>query len=207
VVPSVEALTIEGIAPPLPVLLLRRLEDFYLHLLPSEQPLELPNPLLGLSQSAGRDDIFIRGHGRGRPRLDPALPLPDHPGLDVQLPAHLRQGLVPFHELLDDSPLELDREDPPVSISVGRPAAWALALERWFETARGAVVGYSRPHTGGLGVCLSVRPVECASRGCQERHVRFESRRPGHGGSSRPHDRSAAASGRCSLNRLPGSQS
>ena len=73
-VPSVEALTIARIAPPLPVLLLRRLEDFYLHLLPSEQPLELPNPLLGLSQSAGRDDIFIRAHGRGRLRLDPALP-------------------------------------------------------------------------------------------------------------------------------------
>jgi hypothetical protein len=72
--------------------------------------------------------------------------------------------LSPLHELLDDSPLELDREEPP----------------SWFETTRGAVIGYG--HTAGLGLCRQVRLAECASRGCQEQHLRFESRRLEHGG-------------------------
>ena len=34
------------------------------------------------------------------------------------------------------------------------------------------------------GVSAGAGPAECASRGCQEQHVRFESRRPEHGGSA-----------------------
>jgi hypothetical protein len=46
---------------------LRRLEDLDLHLLPTEQPLELANPLLGPAQGARWDHILVRGHRRGGP--------------------------------------------------------------------------------------------------------------------------------------------
>src|SRR5262249_57397902 len=41
--------------------LLGRLEDLHLPRPPAERPLELPDPLVGLPELAGRDDVFVRG--------------------------------------------------------------------------------------------------------------------------------------------------
>src|SRR5262249_26470451 len=64
--------------------LLRGLQDFDLHLLLAQQPLELANPLMGFPQRTHRDDVFVRRDRRGGAGFEAPLPLPHHAGLDVQ---------------------------------------------------------------------------------------------------------------------------
>ena len=51
------------------------LEDLDLHLLLAEQSLKFADTLMGLTQRAGGDHILVRGDGRLRAGLEPALPL------------------------------------------------------------------------------------------------------------------------------------
>src|SRR5712692_4938592 len=53
------------------------------------------------AQETGRHYLLVGGHGGGGAGFHPALPLPDHGGLDVELLAHLGQGLLSFQDLLD----------------------------------------------------------------------------------------------------------
>jgi hypothetical protein len=104
--------------------LLCRLQNFDLHLLLAEQPLELANPLTGFPQRTHRDDVLVCGDGRGGTGFDAPLPLPHHAGLDVQLARDLRQRLLALQQLLDDTPLEFHGED---ASAVRLP--WELAHE------------------------------------------------------------------------------
>jgi len=70
------------------------------------------------AQETGRHYLLVGGHGGGGAGFHPALPLPDHGGLDVELLAHLGQGLLSFQDLLDHPALELRGENPP---AVGFP--------------------------------------------------------------------------------------
>src|SRR5262245_38692399 len=106
--------------------LLRGLQDLDLHLLLAEQPLEFANPLMRFPQGTHRDDVLVRGDGRGGARFETSLPLPHHTGLDVQLAGDLRQGLLALQQLLDDSALELHREDASAIRSPGKLAHEAL---------------------------------------------------------------------------------
>jgi hypothetical protein len=64
-------------------------------------------------QGADRDDVLVRGHGRGGAGFEAPFPLPNDTRLDVQLARDFRQGLLALQELLDDPALELHREDAP----------------------------------------------------------------------------------------------
>jgi hypothetical protein len=92
---------------------LGRFQDLDLHLLAPEQPLELPNPRIRLTQLAGRDDVFIRGHRRRPTRLELPLPVAHHARRDVELAAQLGERLLAGEDPLDLAPLELRREDSP----------------------------------------------------------------------------------------------
>src|SRR6185436_13800248 len=90
----------------------------------AEQPLEFANPLMGFPQGTHRDDVLVRGNGRGGAGFETPLPLPHHAWLDVQLARDLRQGLFALQQLLDDTALELHGED---ASAVRLP--WKLAHE------------------------------------------------------------------------------
>src|SRR6266849_8318545 len=99
--------------------LLGGLQDLDLHLLAPQAALELLDPGLRRAQETGRDDILVGGHGGGSAGFHSALPLPDHRGLNVELPAHFGQGLLPFQDLLDHP--ALDQSSPtPCSMSSRR---------------------------------------------------------------------------------------
>jgi hypothetical protein len=100
------------------------LQDLDLHLLLTEQPLELANPQMGFPQGTHRDDVLVRGDGRGSARFEASLPLPHHTRLDVQLARDFRQGLLALQQLLHNTALELHGED---ASAVRLP--WKLAHE------------------------------------------------------------------------------
>src|SRR5262245_26340868 len=104
--------------------LLRGLQDLDLHLLLAQQPFELTDPLMGFPQGTHRHDILVRGDGRRGAGFEASLPLTHHAGLDIQLAGDLRQGLLAFQQLLDDTPLELHGED---ASAIRLP--WKLAHE------------------------------------------------------------------------------
>src|SRR5262249_44041586 len=120
-----------------------------LHGLAAERALEVGDPVVGLPELAGRDDVFVRGDRGRRPRLVVSLPIPNHRGPDVELTAELGQRLLARQNALNLGALELRAEDTP---PVGLPRMIAHGASRLMLRPLGVPANWGAPQSPSEGV-------------------------------------------------------